>query len=249
MRSRSGPEGGLHCLCTASYRCSQVLWCAVAGTALAEKALRRFRPYIAGTAGKRQVRRFSANRLPQMQQQHHLQAPYTSRSSSHTDSRSAFLRQSLPAVGFSCSPLRHLHRMRSTHSVFPPRAHRKALPPSDLVSKDRFSCEGRMVDELAPTYSSSACTRNAFSSYTNISVRRIVRSAHCHLRRELPQLVSDHVLRYSHIVVDLAVVNLKDEAHEVRKDGRASGLCFDRRRSFAGLGSHDGQTEVVSIPR
>ena len=34
-------------------------------------------------------------------------------------------------------------------------------------------------------------------------------------RRELSELVSHHILRYLHIVIDLAIVDLEDEAHEV----------------------------------
>ncbi len=60
------------------------------------------------------------------------------------------------------------------------------------------------------------------------------------LLRELPKLVSDHVLRYAHIVVDLAVVDLEDEADEVRENRCASSLGFNRRNPIAWLRSYDG---------
>lgn len=63
-----------------------------------------------------------------------------------------------------------------------------------------------------------------------------------HSRREFPQLVSDHILCYAHIVVDLAIMNLEDEADKVGKNGCASGLRLDRRDTLAGLWSYNGKT-------
>jgi len=65
-----------------------------------------------------------------------------------------------------------------------------------------------------------------------------------HLRRKLAQLVSDHVLCYPHIVVDLAVVHLEDQADEIGQDGRAAGLRLDRGRALAGFRSHYRETMV-----
>lgn len=55
------------------------------------------------------------------------------------------------------------------------------------------------------------------------------------LRRELSQLVTDHVFGYPHIMVYLAIVHLKNEADEVGQDGSTAGLGLDRRDSFARL--------------
>ena len=54
--------------------------------------------------------------------------------------------------------------------------------------------------------------------------------------------MSHHVFCYPHIVVDLAIVHLKDEADKVGQDGGATGLRLDRRRTFARLCSDDGKT-------
>lgn len=62
------------------------------------------------------------------------------------------------------------------------------------------------------------------------------------LRRELPQLVSDHILRYPHIVIYLAIVDLEDEAHEGGENGCASGLRLDGRDALASLRYHNGET-------
>ena len=37
-----------------------------------------------------------------------------------------------------------------------------------------------------------------------------------HSPRELPKLMPNHILRYPHIIVDLPIIHLKDEAYEVR---------------------------------
>ena len=66
--------------------------------------------------------------------------------------------------------------------------------------------------------------------------------AHQYLRREFSQLVSDHVLCYSHVMVDFAIVHLKDQTHEVRQDGRAACLSLDRRCSFSRLRSYYRET-------
>ena len=50
-----------------------------------------------------------------------------------------------------------------------------------------------------------------------------------------------HVFCYPHIVVDFAIVDLENQADEVRKDGRAPCLGFDRRCTFASFGSDDGK--------
>lgn len=68
-----------------------------------------------------------------------------------------------------------------------------------------------------------------------------------YLRRELSQLVSNHILRYPHINVLLSIVHLKDQAHEVGQDCCAPGLCLDGRCSFTGFCSYDGKTGMGSI--
>jgi hypothetical protein len=54
--------------------------------------------------------------------------------------------------------------------------------------------------------------------------------------------VTDHILSDSDIVVDLAVVDLEDQADKVGQDGGTACLCLDRRGTLAGLGSNDGQS-------
>ena len=57
----------------------------------------------------------------------------------------------------------------------------------------------------------------------------------------------NHILRYPHIVVDFAVVDLEDEADEVGEDGGASGLGFDGWASLAGFGADDWKTGWVLV--
>jgi hypothetical protein len=52
-------------------------------------------------------------------------------------------------------------------------------------------------------------------------------------RRELAQLMPDHVLGDGHVVVYLAVVHLKLEAYEVGQDRGGARLCPDRLRPLA----------------
>ena len=52
----------------------------------------------------------------------------------------------------------------------------------------------------------------------------------------------DHVLRYLHIVVDLAVVYLEDEADKVGQNSCTPGLCLDGLCSFARLRADDRET-------
>lgn len=54
--------------------------------------------------------------------------------------------------------------------------------------------------------------------------------------------MTDHILSDSDIVVDLAVVDLEDQADKVGQDGGTACLCLDRRGTLAGLGSNDGQS-------
>ena len=68
-----------------------------------------------------------------------------------------------------------------------------------------------------------------------------------HSRCKLSQLVTDHIFRYPYIVVALAIVNLKYEAHEVRQYRCAAGLGFDRRRSLARLRSNYWETMRSSV--
>src|SRR5260370_2713397 len=46
-------------------------------------------------------------------------------------------------------------------------------------------------------------------------------------RRELPELVADHVLRHEHGHELPTVVNREGETHRVRHDGRAAGTGLD----------------------
>jgi len=71
----------------------------------------------------------------------------------------------------------------------------------------------------------------------------IAKSIHCQLgdlRGKFSQLVSYHVLGDADIGVVLAIVNLKDQAHEIGQNGCTSGLRLDRKRSLARLGANDG---------
>lgn len=55
-----------------------------------------------------------------------------------------------------------------------------------------------------------------------------------------------HVLRYCHMEVVLAIVNLKVEAHKVWQNGRRAGLCSDGGHFVVwALGKDDG--EAVEI--
>jgi len=54
--------------------------------------------------------------------------------------------------------------------------------------------------------------------------------------------MAHHVLRYPHIVVDLAVVHLENKAHEVGKDCCAACLGLDGWCLFACFCADDGET-------
>lgn len=66
-----------------------------------------------------------------------------------------------------------------------------------------------------------------------------------YLRREFSQLVTDHVLGYPHIVVDLAVVHLEDEADKVGEDGCAAGLRLDRGCTLSSFRADNRETTVI----
>ncbi len=61
------------------------------------------------------------------------------------------------------------------------------------------------------------------------------------LRRELSQLVADHLLGDSHVVVHLAIVHLKLQADEVGQNGRRARLCPDRWDLLPRYGTCDGK--------
>ena len=50
-----------------------------------------------------------------------------------------------------------------------------------------------------------------------------------------------HILGHRDVVVDLAIVDLEFEAHEVWEDGCGPGLRFDRDLALAGFGAGDGE--------
>ena len=63
------------------------------------------------------------------------------------------------------------------------------------------------------------------------------------LRRKFTQLVPYHILGDSDIVVDLAVVDLENEADKVRQNCCAACLGLDWRCSLAWFWSHDRKAE------
>ena len=67
------------------------------------------------------------------------------------------------------------------------------------------------------------------------------------LRRELAQLMPDHVLGDGDVVVDLAVVDRELEADEVGQDGRGARLRADRAYPFAGRRAHDRESVFIFL--
>ena len=61
------------------------------------------------------------------------------------------------------------------------------------------------------------------------------------LRRELSQLVADHLLGDGHVVVHLAIVHLKFQPDEVGQNGRRACLCPDRWGFLPCYGTCDGK--------
>lgn len=61
-------------------------------------------------------------------------------------------------------------------------------------------------------------------------------------RRKLPQLMPHHILRDRHLVVDLPVMHLELQPHEIRQDGGGSRLGFYRRCALARLRADDGES-------
>lgn len=59
--------------------------------------------------------------------------------------------------------------------------------------------------------------------------------------------MSHHILRDSHRVVHLAIVDLKVHAHEAGEDGGGAGLGADGGGVFAGHGLDEGQTVVACV--
>lgn len=53
--------------------------------------------------------------------------------------------------------------------------------------------------------------------------------------------MTDHILSDSDIVVDLAVVDLENQADKVGQNGGTACLRLDRRGTLAGLWADDGQ--------
>ena len=60
-------------------------------------------------------------------------------------------------------------------------------------------------------------------------------------RRKLPQFMPHHILRDGHIMIDLAIVHLEFQPHEIGQDGRGACLGFDGCLAFAGFGAYDGK--------
>ncbi len=63
------------------------------------------------------------------------------------------------------------------------------------------------------------------------------------LRREFPQLMPHHILRDRDLVVDLAVVDLEAQSHEIRQDGGRARLRSDRRCLLTGFEAWDRKAE------
>ena len=63
---------------------------------------------------------------------------------------------------------------------------------------------------------------------------------HADIRGEFSKLVSHHVLRYAHIVVRLAIVYLKDQAHKIGENGCATCLGLYGLYALARFRSRNG---------
>lgn len=109
--------------------------------------------------------------------------------------------------------------------------------PTNCISLPRehhsSSVLRRFVRKLLtrPTNPISPCHYHHFNAY---------------VRRELPKLVADHILRYPHVVIDLAVMDLEDQANEIGENGRGSCLGSDRWGTFSSLDTGDGQAAMRS---
>ena len=57
----------------------------------------------------------------------------------------------------------------------------------------------------------------------------------------------DHILRDRDIMIDLPVVHLELQPHEVGKDGGSAGLRANRRLPLAGFGAGDGETAAFVV--
>ena len=55
--------------------------------------------------------------------------------------------------------------------------------------------------------------------------------------------MTHHILCYAHIIVDLPIVHLKDQADEVREDRGAACPGLDGRHSLACFWADDGEAE------
>lgn len=89
--------------------------------------------------------------------------------------------------------------------------------------------------------------REAFPCPVSLSANLALEShAPRYIRRKLSELVSNHILRDSHIMVYLAVVHLEDKAYEIGKYSGCSCLGLDWRYSLARLWPNNWKSENVS---
>ena len=58
-----------------------------------------------------------------------------------------------------------------------------------------------------------------------------------------------HILRDRHIMVDLPVIHLELQSYEIRQDGRAACLCFNRWRALAWSRANDIQATQLDLVR
>lgn len=77
-----------------------------------------------------------------------------------------------------------------------------------------------------------------------------------HIHRELPQLMSHHILRNGHRVVDFPIIYLKGQSDKIGEDGCGAGLCADGWGVGALSGTDDGETmgalrvsDCLALPR
>ena len=76
--------------------------------------------------------------------------------------------------------------------------------------RDRLPAEAKARSTLVSSINDPSCGLNHL-----LVLRLLVRERLSRLR-EFTKLMSNHILRYPHIVVDLPVVHLKCEAYEIR---------------------------------
>ena len=110
---------------------------------------------------------------------------------------------------------------------------------SSFVSNNLLPLPNEGLPCPAATDSSVGCVLSC--------ARAWVQRQRYHLRSEFTELMAHHILRNSHVVIHLAVVDLEIEPHEAGKNGGGACLCSDGCDSLAGYRAYARETAELVV--